>query len=246
MKPKTHPFSHRIAFASVILVACVISATSLEVRASEGEDSNFEFYLGLSGSVSPIAPDARDFGSGQGRFYQGLSGGTITNMTEDKSLAAGFKVFAGLRVFKYFGIEVGMADYGTTSYTAEINGGQYLNKGDYSASSSYVAGVLTLPVGDGSQFFVKAGQAEVEVTLSESFQNSEGVLLAGGGPFVTSTRSRHPLIGLGYTMPYGSDKNTALRFEVEHLGEIGAPYEFQASPGRASVLTISTSLIVRF
>lgn len=201
------------AFTGLLATADVVNAQSVD-----DSERNFEFYVGLSGSVSPITPDSRDFGAGQGRFYQGISGGTITGVSEDKSLSAGYKLFAGIRVFKYFGIEFGMADYETTSYTAEIDNGRLLNKGDYKASSTYIAGVLTLPLSDGSQFFVKGGQADVEVTLSESFQNSAGLVLVNGGPFVTSTRSRHPLVGLGYTMPYGDNKGTALRFELEHLG----------------------------
>jgi len=209
---------------------------------------NFEIYFGAGGGASPMQLDSRDFNANTGGFFTSIPG-NVQQVSQDSSLSGGYKGFLGVRLFRYFGFEAGFGSLGSVSFTAEgtawegVPGNAFINKGEYAASMAYRAVLLTIPTDDhGSYLHVKGGTADVDVTLKETISTA----FSSTDTVLTTTRSStHPLFGIGYTMAVG-EKNGRLRFELEHLGEIGDAYKFGESPGRASVTFISTSYIISF
>lgn len=231
-------------------LALTLAASSGAAFAQEDAGSkNFEIYFGAGGGASPMQLDSRDFNSDVGGFFTTIPG-RVQEVTQDNSLSGGYKGFIGVRLFRYIGLEAGFGSLGSVSFTAEGsnwqgNSNTFVNKGEYAASMAYRAVLLTLPTDElGSYFHVKAGTADVDVTLTESISITQGFTTLEDKRTTTKS-STHPLFGIGYTMAVG-EKNGRLRFELEHLGEIGDVYKFGESPGRASVTFISTSYIISF
>ncbi len=249
--------AHRKPGASQLRPVVCSTALALTLMAPCGaafaqEDAgtrNFEIYFGAGGGASPMQLDSRDFNANAGGFFTSIPG-NVQQVSQDSSLSGGYKGFLGVRLFRYVGLEAGFGSLGSVSFTAEgtnWGGGlnTFTNKGDYAASMAYRAVLLTLPTDDhGSYIHVKGGTADVDVTLTESISITSG-FSTFEDKRTTTKSSTHPLFGIGYTMAVG-EKNGRLRFELEHLGEIGDVYKFGESPGRASVTFISTSYIISF
>jgi hypothetical protein len=241
--PKMRPTA-----CSAALALTLVALSGAAFAQEDAGTKNFEIYFGAGGGASPMHLDSRDFNSEVGGFFTTIPG-RVQEVTQDNSVSGGYKGFIGVRLFRYIGLEAGFGSLGSVSFTAEgtnwdrVSGNDFINKGEYAASMAYRAALLTLPTDDlGSYFHLKAGTADVDVTLKETISTRSSI----ADTVRTTTRSStHPLFGIGYTMAVG-EKNGRLRLEVEHLGEIGDVYRFGESPGRASVTFISTSYIVSF
>lgn len=238
-----HPFHVKARLGSISLAAGL--ALSASAHAESGtEPGNLQLYLGGGGGASPMTLDSRDY-SATGTFMM-QNPGSGYEISQDSTYAGSYKAFVGLRFLKFFAIEAGVAHLGTVGFTAEwaSSGLTYTDRGDYSAAMSYVAGLLTLPMGsDGSYFHVKGGAAQVKVDLTETLTLSNG-FSTSESVHTSSVKQSRPLVGIGYTSPTGP--RSQFRVEVEHLGEIGTEYVFQKSPGRASVTMVTASFMVAF
>lgn len=245
-----HRVALRLATTLLLSTTSMLGFGTATARAdsSAGAGRTVEFYVGGGGGGSPMTLDSRDFGTSSGSFYDTING-TTTSVTVDNSLSASYRAFFGLRLMQYVGLEVGYAHLGTQTFTAEgfnIGGGSntFTDKGEYSASMTYVAGLLTLPTGsDGSYVFLKGGTAKVRTELTETitvdtaFSTRESVT-------VTTHSAQRPIVGLGFA--FASESNRRFRLELEHVGEIGQAYVFGRSPGRASVTVFSATYVVSF
>lgn len=238
-----HPFRTKAHLGAITLAAGLALSPGAHAD-SDTDPGNLQFYFGGGGGASPMTLDSRDY-SATGTFMM-QNPGSGYDISQDNTYAASYKAFAGVRFLKFFAIEAGFAHLGTVGFTAEWSGSglTYTDRGDYSASMSYVAGLLTLPMGsDGSYFHVKGGTAQVNVDLTETLTLSNG-FTSSESVHTSSVKQTRPLVGIGYTSPTGP--RSQFRVEIEHLGEIGTEYIFQTSPGRASVTMVTASFMVAF
>ncbi len=139
-----HSIKTKARLGAITLAAGL--ALSAGAHAESGtEPGNLQLYLGGGGGASPMTLDSRDY-SATGTFMM-QNPGSGYEITQDNAYAGAYKGFIGLRFLKFFAVEAGFAHLGTVGFTAEWTGSglTYTDRGDYSASMSYVAGLLTLP-----------------------------------------------------------------------------------------------------
>lgn len=133
------------------------------------KNRNKQLFLGALLSTSLLGPVAalaeKDSGFyvggavGQSRFHNfnkicsnvESAGGTVTDC-DNKSFA--FKAYGGYQFIRYFGVEVGYADFGKPRVKVSSPGSGDV---DYKTRGVFAEGVVTVPLIDRLSFLVKGG-----------------------------------------------------------------------------------------
>ncbi|MGH8697474.1 MAG: porin family protein [Burkholderiales bacterium] len=150
----------------------------------------------------------------------------------------GYKVFAGYRFNRYFGVEGGYAWLGefqaTTQVTAPTAG--VLNA-DIRVIGLYIDAVPMLPVGDRFAVFAKVG-----VLLSETrtTRSTFGTVTPAPGLNANASTDR-PNLSYGLGVQYDLDKTVTLRFVWERYIKVG-----DLNTGEFNIDLYSGGLLFRF
>jgi OmpA-OmpF porin, OOP family len=129
----------------------------------------------------------------------------VTTVSRDQTQTA-YKVYGGYNFNKYFGVEGGYADFGSSKNVYRVSGTNVtLN---YKAQAVYAAAVGNLPLNDQFSLFGKLG-----VTNNHASANAS----AGGVTARVSGNKSSALIGVGAA--YNVTKNVAVALEYEDYGK---------------------------
>jgi OOP family OmpA-OmpF porin len=165
------------------------------------KNGNKQLFLGALLSVSLLAPAAAaekvsgfyvGGGVGQSRFSSldttcaGVerAGGTVTDC-DNKSLA--LKAYGGYQFIRYFGVEVGYADFGKARAKVSAPGSGNV---DFKARAVFADAVVTVPIINRLSFLVKGGlvrwntklniDASTGLGLPSQTENGWGQMLGAG------------------------------------------------------------------
>jgi OmpA-OmpF porin, OOP family len=130
-------------------------------------------------------------------FYVGATAGVynIEQNTLDEDDSEVLKAFAGFQVNEWFGIEAAWLDFNRTTEAAN----------DFESDGVSAAALLSLPIGEHSSFFVKAGQYWWDVE-----SNLAGIDVSGNDM----------LWGAGFNFGFNDHLLLRIEYEQYELGDI--------------------------
>jgi OOP family OmpA-OmpF porin len=148
----------------------------------------------------------------KGTFNDDLTAAGATGLSSSENGSGNqWRLQAGYKFNPYFAVEAGYIDLGQADYKANFAGGAA--KGSQKAGGVDLAVLGILPVTDNLSLFGKAGLVAAKVDTK----------LTSGAPAATnindSSTEIRPLLGAGAT--YSLLKNVDLRFDYDHVSDIG-------------------------
>jgi len=213
--------------------AIVVSATVLLLATgdanAEGNKEENGWYIGFDLGRSRL-----DVGSSDIDAALATQGINATTSLDGERSAATFDLFAGYRVNRNFGVELGLNHLGSFNYNAVVASTQTrVVQGTYNARAMSLSAVGILPLRANWSLYGKVGLAAVGAELAGD------ALIGSTSVSTTDHTSAGVLVGAGAM--YAFDQRIFARFEFDEYPRVG-----NDNTGKASIGLLGLGLGYRF